>query len=238
MPWDDNPQLLADLKPGVHLLEDAFPWDITRTEYTALFCLYLGQQSTKETAEILFKPDVVKRRVIWIARLGSLRTEILRLNASGFGERVSALWDRVLKTPDRSHADPLPQDELEGWWLVLDQIEGLGSGPATPVRVITNGQIPRKLPDPHVPPLPTTLVGRRPVQQQPTMAVRKRKSPSCPKCGGRMVYEKDFRGAYWTCTICGKVREVNTGPPISRIPIEGARGYQRRRQPSHGKMRL
>lgn len=50
--------------------------------------------------------------------------------------------------------------------------------------------------------------------------------------------ERDWYGEYSSCIACGYVHEVVTAPPIDlRAEVEGA-PRQRRRQPSHGKLRL
>jgi len=60
----------------------------------------------------------------------------------------------------------------------------------------------------------------------------------CPRCGGSMVLERDWYSAYGSCLICGYVHEVGA---ISLEEIEreiNGDHRQRRRQPSHGKLRL
>jgi hypothetical protein len=52
-----------------------------------------------------------------------------------------------------------------------------------------------------------------------------------------MIMERDWYGEYSTCICCGHVHEAISGPPIELLEQEnGTR--QRRRQPSHGKLRL
>lgn len=62
---------------------------------------------------------------------------------------------------------------------------------------------------------------------------------ACPRCRGLMIMERDWYGSYSTCIACGHVREVITTPPIDlrQEAMDGER-RQRRRQPSHGKLRL
>lgn len=60
----------------------------------------------------------------------------------------------------------------------------------------------------------------------------------CPRCRGSMVNERDLYGAYSSCICCGYVHEWVTSPAID-LPVEGeGPTRQRRRQPSHGKLRL
>lgn len=61
----------------------------------------------------------------------------------------------------------------------------------------------------------------------------------CPRCNGSMIVERDWYGSYSTCICCGFVREAVSSPPIDLIlENEAGSGRQRRRQPSHGKLRL
>lgn len=62
---------------------------------------------------------------------------------------------------------------------------------------------------------------------------------NCPRCRGSMIPERDWYGAYSTCIACGFVHEVLSSPPID-LPgaNDGIGARQRRRQPSHGKLRL
>ena len=55
-----------------------------------------------------------------------------------------------------------------------------------------------------------------------------------------MIPERDWYGEYCTCLCCGYVHEAVTTPSIELIEEEeNASGHrQRRRQPSHGKIRL
>ncbi len=60
----------------------------------------------------------------------------------------------------------------------------------------------------------------------------------CPRCGGSMVFERDWYSAYGSCLICGYIHEVGA-TPLEEIEREvNGDGRQRRRQPSHGKLRL
>ncbi len=60
----------------------------------------------------------------------------------------------------------------------------------------------------------------------------------CPRCRGSMIMERDWYGAYSSCIACGYVHEVLATPAIDlRREVEDA-PRQRRRQPSHGKLRL
>jgi len=62
---------------------------------------------------------------------------------------------------------------------------------------------------------------------------------SCPRCRGSMIRERDWYGSYGTCIACGFVHEVLSSPPID-LPADDADRptRQRRREPSHGKLRL
>ncbi|GBD14515.1 hypothetical protein HRbin25_00389 [bacterium HR25] len=60
----------------------------------------------------------------------------------------------------------------------------------------------------------------------------------CPRCQGSMVFEEDWYGAYGSCLMCGYVHEVGA-ISLDELEREFANdGRQRRRQPSHGKLRL
>lgn len=51
--------------------------------------------------------------------------------------------------------------------------------------------------------------------------------------------ERDWYGSYSTCLTCGFVHEMLSSPPID-VPSDDDEhaGRQRRRQPSHGRLRL
>ena len=54
-----------------------------------------------------------------------------------------------------------------------------------------------------------------------------------------MIPERDWYGEYCTCLCCGYVHEAVSAPSIELLEEETASGHrQRRRQPSHGKIRL
>ncbi len=59
----------------------------------------------------------------------------------------------------------------------------------------------------------------------------------CPRCRGSMLSESDLYGSYSSCISCGYVHEWVSSPAID-LPDESAAPRQRRRQPSHGKLRL
>jgi DNA-directed RNA polymerase subunit M/transcription elongation factor TFIIS len=59
---------------------------------------------------------------------------------------------------------------------------------------------------------------------------------SCPRCSGSMLFEEDWHGAYSTCLSCGYVYEFGATAALE-LEAEGEH-RQRRRQPSHGKLRL
>ena len=59
---------------------------------------------------------------------------------------------------------------------------------------------------------------------------------SCPRCSGSMLFEEDWHGAYSTCLACGYVYEFGATASLE-LEAEGEH-RQRRRQPSHGKLRL
>ena len=62
---------------------------------------------------------------------------------------------------------------------------------------------------------------------------------SCPRCTGTMLTESDANSVYASCLACGYVYEANI---ISVFELQAEQaveeGRQRRRQPSHGKLRL
>jgi hypothetical protein len=53
-----------------------------------------------------------------------------------------------------------------------------------------------------------------------------------------MIPERDWYGQYSTCLSCGYVHEAVAAPPIDILEEEENGTRQRRRQPSHGKIRL
>ncbi len=53
-----------------------------------------------------------------------------------------------------------------------------------------------------------------------------------------MVNERDLYGAYSSCICCGYVHEWVTSPAIDLPTETEGPTRQRRRQPSHGKLRL
>lgn len=61
----------------------------------------------------------------------------------------------------------------------------------------------------------------------------------CPRCRGLMIIEDDWYGKFGTCVACGYVHEAQRCDPKDLEEEERlAAGKQRRRQPSHGKLRL
>ena len=59
----------------------------------------------------------------------------------------------------------------------------------------------------------------------------------CPRCRGSMLLEKDWYGTYSTCISCGYVYEFGA-MPLEELAQENASPRQRRRQPSHARLRL
>ncbi len=58
----------------------------------------------------------------------------------------------------------------------------------------------------------------------------------CPRCRGSMIFEEDWYGAYGTCLCCGYVYEFGA---TAVLELEQAgNGRQRRRQPSHDRLKL
>jgi len=60
----------------------------------------------------------------------------------------------------------------------------------------------------------------------------------CPRCRGSMIMEEDWYGSYSSCLCCGYVHEFGAMAVEELQAEEGAPHRQRRRQPSHGKLRL
>ena len=61
----------------------------------------------------------------------------------------------------------------------------------------------------------------------------------CPRCTGAMLGESDAHGIFATCLSCGHVHEtkvISSEELAEEQTVEA--GRQRRRQPSHGKLRL
>lgn len=52
-----------------------------------------------------------------------------------------------------------------------------------------------------------------------------------------MILESDWHGSYSTCISCGYIHELGATTP-EEIAMEENPLRQRRRQPSHGKLRL
>lgn len=65
------------------------------------------------------------------------------------------------------------------------------------------------------------------------------KNKRCPRCSGHLLAESDAHGSYSSCLACGHVQEARV---ISVLELQQEqaveKGRQRRRQPSHGKLRL
>ncbi len=61
---------------------------------------------------------------------------------------------------------------------------------------------------------------------------------TCPRCRGSMIHERDWYGVYATCICCGYVHDLVSGPPINVEEENGKPYRQRRRSPSHGKIKL
>ena len=61
----------------------------------------------------------------------------------------------------------------------------------------------------------------------------------CPRCHGIMLGESDAHGLYSSCLACGHVHETLMISPAELEQEQTVEeGRQRRRQPSHGKLRL
>lgn len=61
----------------------------------------------------------------------------------------------------------------------------------------------------------------------------------CPRCKGIMLGESDAHGLYSSCLACGHVHETLMISPAELEEEQTVEdGRQRRRQPSHGKLRL
>ncbi|MDA0351532.1 MAG: hypothetical protein O3A10_04875 [Chloroflexi bacterium] len=62
---------------------------------------------------------------------------------------------------------------------------------------------------------------------------------NCPRCRGLMLIEDDWYGKFGTCIACGFVHDSERCDPKDIEEEERLMaGKQRRRQPSHGKLRL
>ena len=59
----------------------------------------------------------------------------------------------------------------------------------------------------------------------------------CPRCRSSMILERDWYGTYITCIACGYVYEFGA-TSLEELAQEQNPLRQRRRQPSHGKLRL
>ena len=43
----------------------------------------------------------------------------------------------------------------------------------------------------------------------------------CPRCNGRLAGSDDRAGTYWSCLMCGYVREAQRPPVTARAEAEG-----------------
>ncbi len=60
-----------------------------------------------------------------------------------------------------------------------------------------------------------------------------------PRCKGLVIVEDDTYGQFGSCITCGYVHETQRADPRELLEEERlAAGKKRRRQPSHGKLRL
>ena len=61
----------------------------------------------------------------------------------------------------------------------------------------------------------------------------------CTRCSAMMLVESDSHGVFATCVACGNVHEAKRISAAELLAEEQlAAGKQRRRQPSHGALRL
>jgi DNA-directed RNA polymerase subunit M/transcription elongation factor TFIIS len=60
----------------------------------------------------------------------------------------------------------------------------------------------------------------------------------CPRCRGSMILEEDWYGSYSSCLSCGYVYEFGAIAEDLQNEEGSEPHRQRRRQPSHGKLRL
>ncbi len=61
----------------------------------------------------------------------------------------------------------------------------------------------------------------------------------CPRCEAMMLVESDSHGTFGSCVTCGYVQDlkrISAGELLAEEKL--AAGKQRRRQPSHGSLRL
>ena len=101
-----------------------------------------------------------------------------------------------------------------------------GGGTEFPIRIFTRDYVSRWL-------------SERSLSEQGRNARMNTTLPrTCPRCRGSMIIERDWYGAYSTCLCCGYVHEAISTPPIDLLDEEEGHPRQRRRQPSHGKLRL
>ncbi len=82
--------------------------------------------------------------------------------------------------------------------------------------------------------LPGRRVKRVDGQRNPNQAT----SRSCPRCSGFLLFAEDWHGASDTCLNCGYIYEFGAAAALE-LEREGSKDHrQRRRRPSHGKLRL
>jgi hypothetical protein len=60
----------------------------------------------------------------------------------------------------------------------------------------------------------------------------------CPRCQGRLATARDWAGRYSSCFVCGYMYEWCSEAAITLTALETETLRQRRREPTHGKVRL
>ncbi len=245
MAWKDDGAKLTNLKQGIVLLKDSFPWDLTALEYT-IFCLrYLLGLSAKETSQLLYKEEVAAQSTGSVNTVNSLRYVFLdKHDLSKYSPRARALWQKVSDTPYLGRG--VTEIEFREWEGIIAEIEGrvnLKKPDQPPPTQVVPGEpwevtVAKTLANVqnrtgHVVPVPTSIAKEASRPLQPNY--RGTTGKICPRCSNKMTKESDHHGAYFTCMTCGHtIEEVSSAPPPELIERSG----KRNRQPSHGKMRL
>lgn len=244
----------TNLRKGLLLLDDDNPWNLNPVEFTIL-CWQLGLgKKARYIALDLYTDGAtqsVSKRVNTITRNGKkiiLTSGINPNELLDYNVRIFELWKVVQSDPDLRVPRDLNQVHL---WeeLLAEECPPLLSEVANerdlsqyekptpeetfeeeeeePEDTLATNQVRESVPTTPQPP-------RNDDSNEPKASLPR----VCPRCRGSMIPERDWYGAYSTCLQCGYVYEAVSAPPIEILEEDNKGRRQRRRQPSHGKIRL